>query len=83
MVWDRTWTEHGMPVVCWSGFPCRVYIDLNHHDSQISELLVCNNHHVDNLTNLMSLSIIDVCFLIHLIVCNSCMIRAGCTFLLK
>jgi hypothetical protein len=61
-------------------FPCRVYIDSNHRDSRIWVSLVCGSHHVDNL---MSLSVIDVCYLIHLIICNSCMIGVGCTFLLK
>jgi hypothetical protein len=35
MVWDHTRTERGMHVVCWSGFPCQVYIDLNHRESRI------------------------------------------------
>jgi hypothetical protein len=35
MVWDYTQTERGMRVMCWLGFPCRVYIDLNRCDSQI------------------------------------------------
>jgi hypothetical protein len=35
MVECHTRTERGMRVVCWSGFPCRVYVDLNHRDSQI------------------------------------------------
>jgi hypothetical protein len=34
-------------------FPCRVYIDSNHHDSQIWVLLVCGSHHIDNLMNLI------------------------------
>jgi hypothetical protein len=33
MVVDYTQTECGKRVACWSGFPCRVYIDSNHHDS--------------------------------------------------
>jgi hypothetical protein len=64
-------------------FPYRVYIDSNRRDSQIWVSLVCSSHHVDNLTILMSLSVFEVCCSIHLIVCNSCMIRVGCTFLLK
>jgi hypothetical protein len=35
MVWDHTWTECGMCVACWLGFPCRLYIDSNHRDSRI------------------------------------------------
>jgi hypothetical protein len=38
-------------------FPCRVYIILNHCDSQIWVSVVCDSHHVDNLMNLMSLSV--------------------------
>jgi hypothetical protein len=34
MMWDHTWTERGMHVVCWSGFPYKVYIDSS-HDSRI------------------------------------------------
>jgi hypothetical protein len=30
-------------------FPCKVYIDSNHRDSQIWVPLVCGSHHVDNL----------------------------------
>jgi hypothetical protein len=32
-------------------FLCRVYIDSNHHDSQIWVLLVCGSQHVENLMN--------------------------------
>jgi hypothetical protein len=64
-------------------FPCRVYINLNHRDSRIWVSLVCGSHHIDNLMNLMSLSVIVVCCLIHLIIYNSYVIRVGCTFLLK
>jgi hypothetical protein len=35
MVWDHMQNECGMRVVCWSGFPYKVYIDLNRRDSQI------------------------------------------------
>jgi hypothetical protein len=63
MVWDHTQTERGMRVVCWSGFPCRVYIDSNHHDSRIWVPLVCGSHHIDNLTNSMSLIVINVVLL--------------------
>jgi hypothetical protein len=48
-------------------FPCRVYIDLNRRDSQILVLLVCGSHHIDNLADLMSLSIIHGCCLLYLI----------------
>jgi hypothetical protein len=40
-------------------FLCRVYIDLNHRDSRIWVPLVCGSHHVDNLTNSMSLLVTD------------------------
>jgi hypothetical protein len=83
MVQDHMQTEHGIRVVCWSGFPCRVYIDSNRRDSRIWVSLFYGSHHVDNLMNLMSLSIIVVCCLIYLIIYNSCMIRVGCTFPLK
>jgi hypothetical protein len=39
-------TKRGMCVVCWLGFPSRVYIDSNHHDSRIWVPLICGNHHV-------------------------------------
>jgi hypothetical protein len=39
MVRDHTRTERGMCVACWSGFPSRVYIDLNHRDSYMSNRL--------------------------------------------
>jgi hypothetical protein len=48
MAWDHTRTEHGMCVACWSGFPCRVYIDSNHRDSQIWVPLVHDSLHVVN-----------------------------------
>jgi hypothetical protein len=35
IVWDYTRTERGMRMACWSGFPCRVYINSNHRDSRI------------------------------------------------
>jgi hypothetical protein len=35
MVWDHMQTERGIHVACLSGFPYRVYIDSNRHDSQI------------------------------------------------
>jgi hypothetical protein len=34
-------------------FPCRLYIDLNHHDSRIWVSLICGSHHVDNLIKLV------------------------------
>jgi hypothetical protein len=62
-------------------FPCMVYIDSNRRNSRIWVSLVCDSHHVDNLTILMSLSIIDVGCLMHLIICNSYLSRVGCTLL--
>jgi hypothetical protein len=63
---------HGLSMRCvWRVgriFPCRVYINSNHRDSRIWVSLICDSHHVDNLTDLMSLSTIDVCCLIQLIV---------------
>jgi hypothetical protein len=35
MVVDHTRTEREKRVACWLGFPYRVYIDSNHHDSRI------------------------------------------------
>jgi hypothetical protein len=35
MVLDLMRTDREKRVVCWSGFPCRVYIDSNHHDFRI------------------------------------------------
>jgi hypothetical protein len=81
MVWDHTRTKRGMRVAYWLGFPCMVYIDSNHRDSQIWVPLVCGSHHIDNLMNLMSLSVIDVCCLLHLIACNSCLSRVWCNLL--
>jgi hypothetical protein len=46
-------------------FPCMVYIDSNHHDSRISVLLIYGSHYIDNLTNLMSLVVIDVVLLLY------------------
>jgi hypothetical protein len=34
-------------------FPCRVYIDSNHRNSQIWVPLICGSHHIDNLMSLM------------------------------
>jgi hypothetical protein len=84
-VWSRTICELSVESV-WrvdQVFPCRVYIDSNCHDSWIWVSLVCGSHHVDNLTILMSLFVIVGCCSIHLNVCNSYMIRVGCTFLSK
>jgi hypothetical protein len=82
-VWSGT--IRGLSVGCvWCVgrvFPCRVYINSNRRDSQIWVSLVCGSHHVDNLTDLMSLFVIDVCWIIHLNVCNSCLSRVGCTLL--
>jgi hypothetical protein len=83
MVWDHMRTERGMCVVCWSVFPLQgVY---RFESPRLSDMSItcCGSHHVDHLTNLMSLFVINVCCLIHLIVCISCTIRVGCTFLLK
>jgi hypothetical protein len=55
MIDDHTQTERGKCVTCWSGSPCRVYIDSNHRDSQIWVSLVYDSHHVANLMNLISL----------------------------
>jgi hypothetical protein len=42
-------------------FPCMVYINSNHRDYRIWVSLICGSHHVDNLTNLLSLIVtIDV-----------------------
>jgi hypothetical protein len=64
-VWSRI--IHGLSVGCvWhvgQVFPCRVYINLNHRDSQIWVSLVYSSHHIDNLTSLMSLIVIDVVLL--------------------
>jgi hypothetical protein len=62
-------------------FSYRVYFDSNRRDSQIRVLLVCGSRHIDNLMNLMSLIIVMLCCLIHLIICNSCLSRVGCTLL--
>jgi hypothetical protein len=80
-VWSVT--IRGLSVGCvWcvgQVFPYRVYIDSNRHDSRIWVSLVCGSHHIDNLMILMSLSIFEVCCSIHLIICNSCLIRVGYT----
>jgi hypothetical protein len=55
MVDGHTWTKREKRVACWSDFPCRVYIDLNHRDSQIWVPLVFDSLHIDNLIDLMSL----------------------------
>jgi hypothetical protein len=68
MIWYHTLIERGMRVACWSGFPCRVYIDSNHRDSRIWIPLICVSHHVDNLTNSVSLIVIDV-VLLHTLNC--------------
>jgi hypothetical protein len=44
-------------------FPCRVYINSNCRDSRIWVSLVCDSHHIDNSTNLMSLLVIEVVLL--------------------
>jgi hypothetical protein len=40
-------------VSCVSNFPCRVYIDSNCHDSDMSNCISCDSHHIDNLMKLM------------------------------
>jgi hypothetical protein len=42
-------------------FCCRMYINLNRHDSRIWVSLVCDNHHVANLINLMRLMKLMLC----------------------
>jgi hypothetical protein len=37
----HTQSERGKRVVCWSSFPCRVYIGSNRHDSQI-RVMACS-----------------------------------------
>jgi hypothetical protein len=44
-------------------FSCRVYIDSNRRDSWIWVSLICGSHHVDNVTNSMSILLIDVVLL--------------------
>jgi hypothetical protein len=44
-------------------FPYRVYIDSNRRDSRIWVPLICVSHHVDNLTNSMSLLVANVVLL--------------------
>jgi hypothetical protein len=64
-VWSGTKHESSIEIV-WHVdrvFRCRVYIDSNHRDSQIWVPLVCGSHHVDNLTNSMSLLVTDVVLL--------------------
>jgi hypothetical protein len=46
-------------------FSYMMYIDSNHRESRILISFVCDSHHVDNLTDLMSLFVIDVCCLIY------------------
>jgi hypothetical protein len=47
-------------------FPCRVYINSNRHNSRIWVSLICGSHHVDNLTNSLSLLVADVVLLVML-----------------
>jgi hypothetical protein len=51
IVWDHTRTECGMRVVCWLGFPYRVYIDSNCRNSR--KPLICDHRHIDNLMTWM------------------------------
>jgi hypothetical protein len=44
-------------------FPCRVYIDSNRRDSRIWVSLVCDSHHIANLTNLIKLIVTDIVLL--------------------
>jgi hypothetical protein len=82
-IWSRTICGSSVGYVWRVGqvFPCRVYIDSNRRDSQVWVPLVCGSHHVDNLTDLISLPVSNVCCLIHSNVCNSCLSRVGCTLL--
>jgi hypothetical protein len=82
-VWSETIRRLSMGCVWCVGriFPYRVYIDLNHYNSRIWVPLICGSHHVDNLMNLISLYVIDVCCLLHLITWNSCLSRVGCNLL--
>jgi hypothetical protein len=54
-IWSGSICGSSVESVCHIGqvFPCRVYIDSNHRDSQIRVPLVCGSHHVDNLMNSM------------------------------
>jgi hypothetical protein len=64
-VWSGTICESSMENM-WHVdriFPCRVYIDSNHRDARIWVPLVYASHHVDNLTNSMSLLVTDVILL--------------------
>jgi hypothetical protein len=66
---DHVWsgTLRGLSLGCvWrvgQVFPCMVYIDSNHRDSRIGVSLICGSHHIDNVTNSMSLLVIDVVLL--------------------
>jgi hypothetical protein len=78
MVGDHTWIERGMRVACWSGFPLQGVHQFESPRLSDMSTVVCGSHHVDNLIGLISLSVIDVCCLLHLIACNSCLSRVGC-----
>jgi hypothetical protein len=70
-----------MHVACWSGLSLQ---GVHRFESpRLSDMsITCyGSHHVDNLTNLISLSVIDVCCLLHLIACNFCLSRVGCNLL--
>jgi hypothetical protein len=66
-VWQWSGPIRGSSVGCvWrvgQVFPCRVYIDSNRRDSRIWVPLVCGSHHLDNVTNSMSLLVIDIVLL--------------------
>jgi hypothetical protein len=47
MIWDHTRTEREMRVACWSGFPCRMYINSNHRDSWIWVVTYLRQHIVN------------------------------------
>jgi hypothetical protein len=49
---DRAWKVCGVLI---RFFTCRVYIDSNHRNSRTWVPLVCDNHHIDILMNLMEL----------------------------
>jgi hypothetical protein len=79
-----TWDTYGLgPYAEWAWDACGMLVGFS--PSRCTSIriamtlgwvpLICDNHHVDNLTNLMSLSVIDLCCLLHLIDCNSCLSR--------
>jgi hypothetical protein len=63
MVWDHMRTEHGMHVVCWSGIPLQGVHQFKSPRLSDMSTLICGSQYVDNLTNSMSLIVIDVVLL--------------------